>query len=148
MQPFKIKVIKADRHAIKTYTDDELAVLLKKPNIKKCRFLEYQAWVMTNFLFTTGIRQRSLIHLQIKDVDLYNAITNVRVTKNRKPLIIPLNHTMIESLKEYLRYRKCEDREAYLFCNADGEQLRKSTHYAMMAAYNKVRGVQTMGIHR
>ena len=61
MQPFKIKEIKADHHAIETYTDDELAVLLKKPNIKKCRFLEYQAWVMTNFLFTTGIRQRILI---------------------------------------------------------------------------------------
>lgn len=148
MQPFKIKEIKADRQAIETYTDDELAVLLKKPNIKKCRFLEYQAWVMTNFLFTTGIRQRSLIHLQIKDVDLYNAIINVRVTKNRKPLIIPLNHTMVEILKEYLRYRQCEDREAYLFCNAYGEQLRKSTHYAMMAAYNKARGVQTTGIHR
>ena len=148
MQPFKIKEIKADRQAIETYTDDELAVLLKKPNIKKCRFLEYQAWVMTNFLFTTGIRQRSLIHLQIKDVDLYNAIINVRVTKNRKPLIIPLNHTMVEIMKEYLRYRQCEDREAYLFCNAYGEQLRKSTHYAMMAAYNKARGVQTTGIHR
>ena len=148
MQPFKIKGIKADHHAIDTYTDDELAVLLKKPNIRKCRFLEYQGWVMTNFLFSTGLRQRSLIHLQIKDVDLYNAIINVRVTKNRKPLIIPLNHTMVEILKEYLRYRQCEDREAYLFCNAYGDQLCKSTHYAMMSAYNKARGVQTTGVHR
>ena len=148
MQPFKIKEIKADHHAIETYTDDELAVLLKKPNIRKCRFLEYQGWVMTNFLFSTGLRQRSLIHLQIKDVDLYNAIINVRVTKNRKPLIIPLNHTMVEILKEYLRYRQCEDREAYLFCNAYGDQLCKSTHYAMMSAYNKARGVQTTGVHR
>ena len=97
MQPFKIKEIKADHHAIETYTDDELAVLLKKPNIRKCRFLEYQGWVMTNFLFSTGLRQRSLIHLQIKDVDLYNAIINVRVTKNRKPLIIPLNHGFLSS---------------------------------------------------
>lgn len=45
-------------------------VLLKKLNIKKCRFLECQAWATTNFLFLTGLRQRSLIHLQIKDVDL------------------------------------------------------------------------------
>lgn len=148
VQSFKLKEIKSDQHAIETYTDEELAVLLKKPNLKTCRFLEYQAWVMTNFLFSTGLRQRSLIHLQIKDFDPYNAVIHVRVTKNRKPLIIPLNRAMVEILKEYLKYRKCEDREAYLFCNAYGDQLRKSTHYAMMAAYNKSRGIETTGIHR
>ena len=145
---FKVKEIKVDKHAIETYTEDELMALLKKPNVKKCRFLEYQAWVMTNFLFSTGLRQRSLIHLQIRDVDLYNAVVNVKVTKNRKPLIIPLNRAMMEILKEFLRYRQCENKEAYLFCNAYGEQLRKSTHYAMMSAYNKARGVDTTGIHR
>lgn len=148
VQSFKIKEGKAEQHAIETYTEGELMVLLKKPNIKKCRFLEYQAWVMTNFLFSTGLRQRSLIHLQIKDVDLYNAVIHVRVTKNRKPLIIPLNHAMVEILKEYLRHRQCDDKEAYLFCNAYGDQLCKSTHYAMMSAYNKARGVQTTGVHR
>lgn len=71
---------------------------------------------MTNFLFSTGLRQRSLIHLQIRDVDLYNAVVNVKVTKNRKPLIIPLNRAMMEILKEFLRYRQCENKEAYLFC--------------------------------
>jgi integrase/recombinase XerD len=148
VESFKVKEIKTDRHAIDTYTDEELIILLKKPNMKKCRFLEYQAWVMTNFLFTTGVRQRSLIHLQIKDFDAYNGVISVRVTKNRKPLIIPLNKDMVEILKEYLRYRQCEDKEAYLFCNAYGDQLRKGTHYAMMAAYNKARGVETTGIHR
>ena len=106
VQPFKLKEIKSDQHAIETYIDEELAVLLKKPNLKTCRFLEYQAWVMTNFLFSTGLRQRSLIHLKIKDFDPYNAVIHVRVTKNRKPLIIPLNHAMVEILKEYLKYRK------------------------------------------
>lgn len=148
VQQFKVKEIKTDKHAIETYTDEELMILLKKPNVNKCRFLEYQAWVMTNFLFSTGLRQRSLLHLQIKDVDLYNAVIYVKVTKNRKPLIIPLNRAMVEILKEYLRYRQCEDKDAYLFCNAYGDQLRKSTHYAMMTAYNKARGVETTGIHR
>lgn len=148
VEPFKVKEMKVDRQAVETYTEEELAILLRKPNIKKCRFLEYQAWVMTNFLFSTGLRQRSLIHLQIKDLDLFNAVINVRVTKNRRPLIIPLNRAMLEILKEYLRYRQCDDAQAYLFCNAYGEQLCKSTHYAIMSAYNKARGVQKTGIHR
>ena len=55
---------------------------------------------------------------------------------------------MVEILKEYLRCRQCEDKDAYLFCNAYGDQLRKSTHYVMMTAYNKARGVDTTGIQR
>ena len=82
VQQFKVKEIKTDKHAIETYTDEELMILLKKPNVNKCRFLEHQAWVMTDFLFSTGLRQRSLIHLQIRDVDLYNAVVYVKVTKN------------------------------------------------------------------
>ena len=69
MEHFKMKAIKVDKTHVETYTDDKLMVLLKKPNIKKCTFSEYQAWVMTNFLFSTGVRQRSLMHIQVKDVD-------------------------------------------------------------------------------
>ena len=50
---------------------------------------------MTNFLFCTGIRQRSLIFLKVKDIDLDNNIVRVNVTKNRKPLLLPINQTMV-----------------------------------------------------
>ena len=59
MEHFKMKAIKVDKTHVETYTDDELMVLLKKPNIKKCTFLEYQSWVMTNFLFATGVRKEA-----------------------------------------------------------------------------------------
>ncbi len=49
--PFKMRAIKADKKPIETYTEEELAKLLKKPNMKKCSFTEYKNWVMTNFLF-------------------------------------------------------------------------------------------------
>ena len=83
--------IKVDKNPIETYTEDELQLLLKKPNIKKCKFMEYQCWVMTNFLFSTGVRQRSLMNIKIKDIDFDNKIVYVNVTKNRKPLIVPMN---------------------------------------------------------
>ena len=35
-----------DRSGVETYTDAELTALLKKPNIKKCSFTEYQCWVI------------------------------------------------------------------------------------------------------
>lgn len=127
--PFKMKSIKVDQWTVETYTDEELRILLKKPDLKKCGFMDYQCWVMTNFVFSTGVRQRSLIFIQIKDVDFDNSVLHVRVTKNRKPLIIPISSTMLGILKEYLKHRQHKSKEDYLFCNAYGEQLCKTTSY-------------------
>ena len=146
--PFKMQSIKVDRTHVETYTEDELKTLLQKPNIKKCSFIEYQSWVMTNLLFSTGIRQRSLMYIKVKDIDFDNCVVYVNVTKNRKPLLVPINQTMVHILNEYLKYRKAKSKDEYLFCNVFGEQLVKSTCYHMLAEYNKRRGVDTTGIHR
>ena len=148
VMPFKMQAIKVDRTHVETYSDEELRILLQKPNIKKCSFIEYQSWVMTNFLFSTGVRQRSLMNIKVKDVDFDNNVVYVNVTKNRKPLLVPINQTMAHILNEFLRYRKAKSKEDFLFCNAYGDQLVKSTCYHMLSEYNKRRGVQTTGIHR
>lgn len=146
--PFKMRAIKADKKPIETYTEEELAKLLKKPNMKKCSFTEYKNWVMTNFLFSTGIRQRSLQNIKIKDIDFDNHVVYVNFTKNRKPLIVPINQTMVRILEEYLTYRQHANTDEYLFCNIFGQKLTKSTSYHMLYQYNKSRGVETTGIHR
>ena len=148
VSPFKMRAIKVDKKPIETYRDDELIRLLKKPNMKKCSFTEYKNWVITNFLFSTGVRQRSLQNIKIKDVDFDNSVVYVNVTKNRKPLIVPLNQTMVKILQEYMRYRQHTSDDEYLFCNIFGQQLTKSTMYHMLYEYNKSRGVETTGIHR
>ena len=148
VEPFKMQAIKVDRTNVETYSDDELRTLLQKPNIKKCSFTEYQSWVMTNFLFSTGIRQRSLMYIKVKDIDFDNNVVYVNVTKNRKPLLVPINQTMAHILNEYLKYRKYKSKDDFLFCNVFGEQLVKSTCYHMLYEYNKRRGVETTGIHR
>ncbi len=145
---FKMQAIKVDRSGVETYTDAELTALLKKPNIKKCSFIEYQCWVMTNFLFSTAVRQRSLMHIRIKDIDFDNNVIYVTVTKNRKTLIVPFNRTMCGILQEFLKYRQHKSDDDFLFCNVFGKQLTKSTSYHMLYEYNKRRGVETTGIHR
>ena len=145
---YKMQSIKVDKSHIETYNEQELQLLLKKPNLKKCSFIEYQAWVMTNFLFSTAVRQRSLMFIKVKDIDFDNNVVYVNVTKNRKPLIVPLNQTMVNILSEYLKYRNHKTDDDYLFCNVFGQQLVKSTCYHMLYEYNKRRGVETTGIHR
>ena len=45
MADFKIRIPKVDKKLKETYTDTELNVLLKKPNLKTCGFSEYKIWV-------------------------------------------------------------------------------------------------------
>ena len=71
---FRMQAIKVDRSGVETYSEPELIALLKKPNIKKCSFTEYQCWVITNFLFSTAVRQRSLMHIRVKDLDFDNNV--------------------------------------------------------------------------
>ena len=144
---FKIQLAKADKKPTETYTDAELQKLLKKPNLKQCSFTEYKAWVMVNFLLSTGVRQHSPINIKIKDLDFDNNVVAINVTKNRKPLLIPLNRNIVKILQEYLRYREGQP-EDYLFCNVYGQQLVKSTVYHEMWQYNKDRGVEKTGMHR
>ncbi len=46
---FRIPSIKTDKKIKETYTDYELSLLLKRPNIKQCSFTDYKTWVLTNF---------------------------------------------------------------------------------------------------
>lgn len=148
VEHFQMKAIKVDKTNVETYTDTELKLLLAKPDLRTCSFTEYKCWVMTNFLFSTGVRQRSLINIQVKDVDFDNQVVYVNVTKNRKSLIVPINKTMAKIFSEYLKYRQYKSKEDYLFCNIFGEKLTKSTSYHILYEYNKKRGVETTGIHR
>ncbi len=145
---FKIKLPKVDKKNIEPYTDEELKKLLKKPDLKTCRFGEYRNWVLVNFILSTGLRLNSFVNIKVKDIDFDNEVVFVNMTKNRKPLIIPLNNIIIKILREYLRIRKPDKEDDYLFCNDYGIQLSKCTINASLSSYNKKRGINKTGIHR
>ncbi|MBR5485379.1 MAG: tyrosine-type recombinase/integrase [Oscillospiraceae bacterium] len=147
LEHFEIKIPKADKEPIETYTDDELQKLLIKPDLRKCTFANYRSWVIICLILSTGIRQNSIINLKCKDIDFDNRMLYVNVTKNRKPLIIPLNEDMIKILKEYFQYRKAEA-DDWLFCNIYGKKLVKSTIYHGLFDYCHFRGVGKTGVHR
>ena len=73
-----------------TYSDDELSVLLQKPNTKECSFSEYRSWVIINLLVNCGCRAATVRNIQNRDVDLPSHVIYARHTKNRKALVIPL----------------------------------------------------------
>ena len=141
-----IPLYKAEETVKETYSDAELAALLKKPDIRKATFAEYRDWVIINFLLNCGSRAATVRAIQIRDVDLDGGMVFYRHTKNRKAQVIPLCSAMVSILREYLRHRGGEAAD-YLFCTETGSQLTENGLRQSIARYNTRRGVQKTSIH-
>ena len=141
-----IPLYKAEETVKETYSDAELAALLKKPDIRKATFAEYRDWVIINFLLNCGSRAATVRAIQIRDVDLDGGMVFYRHTKNRKAQVIPLCSAMVAILREYLRHRGGEAAD-YLFCTETGSQLTENGLRQSIARYNTRRGVQKASIH-
>ena len=141
-----IPLYKAEETVKETYSDAELAALLKKPDIRKATFAEYRDWVIINFLLNCGSRAATVRAIQIRDVDLDGGMVFYRHTKNRKAQVIPLCSAMVAILREYLRHRGGEAAD-YLFCPETGSQLTENGLRQSIARYNTRRGVQKTSIH-
>lgn len=89
LKRFKIKLIKAQKKVKETYTDEELDILLKKSDIKKCSFAEYRNWVIINYLLATGNRLETMSKIKIGDIDFVSQEIVLKNTKNSKQYIIP-----------------------------------------------------------
>ena len=114
-----------------TYTDRELELLLKKPNMRQCKFSEYRNWVIINLLLNNGCRASSIRNIKNKDVDLTNQVIYLRHTKNKKSQVIPLCSMLCAILSEYMRIRGGSD-DDYLFSNDMGEQMTEYSPYALL----------------
>lgn len=141
-----IPLYKAEETVKETYSDTELAVLLKKPDIRKATFAEYRDWVIINFLLNCGSRAATVRAIQIRDVDLDSGMVFYRHTKNRKVQVIPLCSAMVAILREYLRHRGGNVTD-YLFCTETGTQLTENGLRQSIARYNTRRGIQKTSIH-
>ena len=146
LESFKIYIPKVDKKLKETYTDEELNVLLKKPNLKKCSFSEYKIWVFSNYLLATGNRISTALNLKIEDIDFPNGLIQLNHTKNRISQLIPLSQTLATILKEYLKYRKGSPTD-YVFCNTYGNKGDIRTYQEMLAKYNRTKGVEKTSAH-
>lgn len=141
-----VSLIKTKKEVKPTYTDEELLLLLKKPDLTRCIFVEYRDWVITNFFLSTACRVSTLINIKICDFDLKNRTILYRHTKNNKQQIIPLPNYTTKILSEYLQYRKGNSSD-YLFCNKFGNKLSPNALSMSLNKYNRRRGVTTTGRH-
>ena len=148
LDKYKIKLIKEEEVIKETYTDTEMKLLLKKPNIKTCSFSEYRNWVMINFLIGTGVRLLTLISINIEDLDIENGVFSTSHNKNRKQQIIPISSVLNKILGDYLLYRSHDSDEEPLFCTEHGKRYTTSGCRSAIVRYGRNRGVERCGVHK
>lgn len=146
MEPLTVKSIKADTPVMPTYTEEELKILLRKPNMNKSNFPDYRNWVIVSFLIGTGARASTVCNIKIKDLDINVSEVIFRHMKTRKQIVVPISSTLKGILMQYLKVRGGAD-DDYLFCEAHGTMLTPNALKFAIKRYNLRRGIVKTGIH-
>jgi len=114
MSYFKIQKMRIQKTVKELYTDNEMDILLKKPDITTCCFEDYRNWVIVNFLYATSIRLGSIVEIRIKDISFQTMKIFIGHLKNKKTAFLPLGEELGNILKEYLSYRQRESRRLFV----------------------------------
>ena len=135
-----------DKETVKeAYTDEELLVLLKRPQ-GDCSFCEYRNWVIVNFLMNSGCRSATVRNIHNCDVDLDAHHVVLRHNKNGRIQTVPLCSLMVSILREYMPVRGGRS-EDYLFCDQYGNMLSMNGLRQAVARHNRSRGVDKTSTH-
>lgn len=129
----------------KTYTDDEIMLLLTKPE-KNCSEVTYQTWVFENLIFATGLRLSSALDIKVNDFDVKRSKVVVNTTKNNQAIEIDINKDVNIILRKYIQLFEL-DNDDYLFCIANGSRIAIRTMQDNVATFNRSRGVEKTSIH-
>lgn len=146
---YAIQMRKETEKKKETYTEDECLTLLAKPK-KGDSFVAWRCWAAENFVMGTGSRIRTICNVKIGDIDFKNGKIMLNVTKNRKPIELPLSHTLRNVLNEYIKnFFANPSADDYLFPNVAGTE-KKLTEDALkhsIIRYNKKRGIPKTSMH-
>lgn len=136
--------LKEQKEIKNIYTDEELRLLLKRPEGND--FCEFRAWVIINTFLATGIRAKELRCLKVGDVNMQNSYIVLNATKNKEARILPMPTSLYNIMSEWLQIRNASS-EDYLFCNIYGEQIQRVVLQTLVKRYSLNRGVERYGLH-
>lgn len=143
---FTIKLPKASEKIKVPYTEKELEILMKKPDMRKCTFTAMRNWAMICFFIGTGARLSTVSNCKIADVVFEENLIHFNKVKSRKPYSIPISQELRKILIEYLKYRGGEPND-YLFPTQYNTQLLEDSIDGIIRKYNLSRGIQKTSPH-
>lgn len=144
MMEVEVTVPKFEFEQKEPYTDEEMALLLKKP--KTNNWVEYRSWVMVNYFFATGQRLSSVLNIKLEHLDLGGCRVFLEHNKDKIKKWMPLSTATVKLLREYIEISALQEQD-YLFPEYEGGQLKARSAEDAIADYNRARGVEKTSIH-
>ena len=137
-----VSPVKVERKLPQVLTGREVELFLEQPectDLKGCRDR-----AMLELLYATGIRVSELISLNLEDLNLSAGF--LRCASRGKERIIPLYHTAVKALGEYVhnvrpQLVESED-ETALFVNMSGERMSRQGFWKLIKHYQEKAGIK------
>lgn len=149
IKPFKVETMKEDEKLPKSYDEEDIKLLIQKPDSTEKNFNIWRCWAMSNFVMGTGARVGTMAEIQMQDIDLKGGTVYYRHIKTRKAQHVNIPPTLIKVLEEYIEKWRTENTgpQDYLFCDADGHQTTAEILSQGFRRYAKAKGVKKTTIH-
>ncbi|MCF6096453.1 site-specific integrase [Thermovorax subterraneus] len=121
---------------------NSIKALLELPDRKTyCGLRDYALILLT---LDTGIRPSEALSLKVEDVNLKAGIVNIRpeIAKTRMQRTLPISPAVVEAIKELIKARPEEWKDAPLFCSQDGLPMRERSWANRVQKYGKKLGIK------
>ena len=133
---------RAERKYPEILTNKEVELFLDQPQCVDAK--GYRDHAMLELLYATGIRVSELISLNLDDLNLAAGFT--RCESKGKERIIPLYHTAVKALEDYVRDVRpqliSDAREEALFVNMNGERMSRQGFWKIIKHYQEKAGIE------
>ena len=133
---------RAERKYPEILTNKEVELFLEQPQCVDAK--GYRDHAMLELLYATGIRVSELISLNLENLNLPAGF--IRCSSRGKERIIPLYHTAVKALQDYVRDIRPEliadSAEKALFVNMNGERMSRQGFWKIIKHYQEKAGIE------
>ena len=133
---------RAERKYPEILTAKEVEMFLEQPQCVDAKGFRDHA--MLELLYATGIRVSELISLDLDDLNL--AAGFLRCQSKGKERIIPLYHTAVKAIGDYVRDVRpqliADSGETALFVNMNGERMSRQGFWKIIKYYQEKAGIE------
>ena len=137
-----VTAAKAERKYPEILTNQEVELFLEQPQCVDAKGFRDHA--MLEVLYATGIRVSELTALDLADVNL--AAGFLRCENRGRERIIPMYHTAVKALQEYIRDVRpqivMDPEEQALFVNMNGERMSRQGFWKIIKHYQETAGIE------
>ena len=134
----ELKLVKAEKKMIQTFTKEQMLALLNQPN--RHSFTGFRDYTMMMVMLETGMRIGELLNLKVGDLFLKEMEIRITRGKGGKARRVPIQKTCVKVLMQYLDERGNVDTD-WLFVNVEGTSLHMRTIQENIQEYGKFAGI-------